>query len=336
MSKKPPPAEATEGFGSDSFLDVVANMVGILIILIMVAGLRARDAVVAKVETPAPVVEESVTLKTQASQLKADVEKVFDQAKELSALAAQREEERNLLALMAAAKKADLDERKATLASAEREGFDLQQAAERERIRLAHLERDLADSVEQPKEVVQIKMYPTPLGRTVYGRESHFQLKDNRITYVPIDELVDLVKDEVQRKIHRARDLDQFTETVGPIGNFRLRYVIERVSLPAGSGPGGAAGTFIGVTQLTFLPVQTQLGETLEEALRPQSDFQRALADLDARRVTITFWTYPDSFTMYRTLREKLYQRGYAIAGRPLQHGQPISGSPFGSKSSAQ
>jgi hypothetical protein len=39
---------------------------------------------------------------------------------------------------------------------------------------------------------------------------------------------------------------------------------------------------------------------------------------------------------MYRTLREQLYQRGYSVAGRPLPEGQPIAGSPFGSKSAAQ
>ena len=33
MPQKPPKAEATESFGSDSFLDVIANMVGILIII---------------------------------------------------------------------------------------------------------------------------------------------------------------------------------------------------------------------------------------------------------------------------------------------------------------
>ena len=43
MPKKPPPGEATEAFGSDSFLDIVANMVGILIVLVIIAGLRAKN-----------------------------------------------------------------------------------------------------------------------------------------------------------------------------------------------------------------------------------------------------------------------------------------------------
>ena len=37
-------ARAELGFGSDSFLDIIANIVGILIILIVVAGMRVSNA----------------------------------------------------------------------------------------------------------------------------------------------------------------------------------------------------------------------------------------------------------------------------------------------------
>ncbi|GAB4149963.1 MAG: hypothetical protein Tsb009_24540 [Planctomycetaceae bacterium] len=42
------------GFGSDSFLDIIANIVGILIILIVVAGLRVSRASVEVAESPKP------------------------------------------------------------------------------------------------------------------------------------------------------------------------------------------------------------------------------------------------------------------------------------------
>ena len=50
----------------------------------------------------------------------------------------------------------------------------------------------------------------------------------------------------------------------------------------------------------------------------------------------MTLWTYPDSFEMYRDLKTELYKLGYPTAGRPLPAGEPIAGSPSGSKSSAQ
>ncbi|MCA8999728.1 MAG: hypothetical protein KDA80_22215, partial [Planctomycetaceae bacterium] len=46
-------------FGSDSFLDIVANIVGILIILIVVAGVRVAQApVLSSVVMPEVVIEE--------------------------------------------------------------------------------------------------------------------------------------------------------------------------------------------------------------------------------------------------------------------------------------
>ncbi|MFP6620974.1 MAG: hypothetical protein VB877_16645, partial [Pirellulaceae bacterium] len=42
------PPRVTEDPGQDSFLDIVANLVGILIILVMVVAVRAREAIVAE------------------------------------------------------------------------------------------------------------------------------------------------------------------------------------------------------------------------------------------------------------------------------------------------
>ena len=63
MSRRRPPGELQ--FGSDSFLDVVANIVGILIILIVIAGLRVSQTPVmltpAKTDSTEPVVEPVVS-----------------------------------------------------------------------------------------------------------------------------------------------------------------------------------------------------------------------------------------------------------------------------------
>lgn len=49
------------GFGSDSFLDIIANIVGILIILIVIAGVRVSQAPVLskEVDSASPVESES-------------------------------------------------------------------------------------------------------------------------------------------------------------------------------------------------------------------------------------------------------------------------------------
>lgn len=339
MGRRPQEA-STEAFGTDSFLDIVSNMVGILVILLMVVGLRAKNSVDASVPSE-PTAAEKAALqsvaarRSEAGALQKDVEKVFAKAKELTDLALQKLDERNALAEMAAIKRHEFESQKAKLDDGARVAFELQQAAEAEKVKLASLEQELGNAEAEPsKESIKVKTYPTPLSRTVHGREAHFQLKHGRIVYVPLEELCGEVKREMQRRASNLRDAGAFTDVVGPVGGFRLKYAVERVNVPPRNGQPG--GVYVGVTQLQFQPLGNNLGETIEEALRPDSDLQRALADLDARRITVTFWTYPDSFDLYRKMREHLYERGYAVAGRPLQMNQPISGSPFGTKSSAQ
>lgn len=340
MGHRPQAAAATEAFGTDSFLDIVSNMVGILVILLMVVGVRAKNAV----ETPVPpeqtaaektALQNVAARRSEAGALQKDVEKVFAQAKELTDLALQKLDERNALTEIAAVRRHEFETEKAKLDDGARVAFELQQEAEAEKVKLTSLEQEIGAAEEEPdKESIKVKTYPTPLSRTVHGREAHFQLKHGRIVYVPLDELCGEVKHELQRRASNLRDMSQFVDVVGPVGGFRLKFSVERVAVPPRNGQPG--GMYVGVTQLQFQPLGNNLGETYEEAMRPDSDLQRALADLDARRITVTFWTYPDSFALYRQMREHLYERGYAVAGRPLQMNQPISGSPFGSKSSAQ
>jgi predicted RNase H-like nuclease (RuvC/YqgF family) len=337
MSNKPPRAEATEGFGSDSFLDVVANMVGILIILVMVVGMRIRHEAKGEPEPPAPEIQTAekvlAPLRTQRERLQKDFDKLRDEMGKLYEISSMRYDEREQLGYDAAEAEEILKQRRARLASGEQEAFDIRQAVLMEETRLKDLEAKIRFlSAATPQAAVKIKTYPTPLSRTVHGREAHFQLLGGKIVYVPLNELVDEVKREVQTKAYRLRDLAEITETVGPIGNFRLRYTLERIDIP--NAPAGQS--LARTKEMTMVPTSSDLGETLEQAMAERSDFRRTMSDIDPKRVTVTFWTYPDSFEAYRKLRELLYEKGYTVAGRPLPTGQPISGSPHGSKTAAQ
>ena len=50
----------------------------------------------------------------------------------------------------------------------------------------------------------------------------------------------------------------------------------------------------------------------------------------------LTFWVYPDSFPLYRSLVDFAHKEGYTVAARPLPEGLRIAGSPAGSKSAGQ
>ncbi|MGC3970219.1 MAG: hypothetical protein QM775_23685 [Pirellulales bacterium] len=340
MSRRPPPVDSTESFGSDSFLDIVANMVGIMIILVMIVGMRIKNAAEEPTaETPAAPKIDLAPLQAAAADLERDSRKLLTRAAELDALTSARYDDRAQLGLVVAAQEKALEDQKSKLAETEKASFEVRQALLTESEELRSLEAEIQALVYSPsKEVIKIKTYPTPISRTVYGREVHFQLRKGRITLVPLDQLVDELKHNIEHKTFRPNELDEITETVGPIANFRMRYTLEKVAVPPqvkGNSitPGGV---MVRTTQFTLLPTSDVLGELYADAMARESEFQRVLADLDSRRVTITLWAYNDSFDAYRRLREYLYERGFTVAGRPLPEGQPISGSPYGSKSAAQ
>ena len=96
----------------DSFLDIVANLVGILVILVMVIGVRARGAFVDSrnetaaqpaivsepvVRQPLPNVEEA---KSTVDSLTSAVHQINQAAKQTEALMAVRRQERDRLQVM--------------------------------------------------------------------------------------------------------------------------------------------------------------------------------------------------------------------------------------------
>ena len=92
----------------------------------------------------------------------------------------------------------------------------------------------------------------------------------------------------------------------------------------------------IGFKRWEVVPIGSGLGETVAEAFAPQSQFRHTLSTLNSKAVTITVWTYPDSFREFRTLKLELYKLGFVTAGRPLPEGHPIGGSASGTRSVAE
>jgi hypothetical protein len=129
----------------------------------------------------------------------------------------------------------------------------------------------------------------------------------------------------------------EFTDTLGPIDGFRMRYTFRRYDTsPEDAMQTGQMGATIRLEVAEFLPVAPEMGEPIDVAIRPGSDFRDRLARQDPARTTLTLWVYPDSFEPFRQLRELLHEQGFAVAARPLPEGVPISGSPNGQKSAAE
>lgn len=315
-----------EAMGSDSFLDVVANMVGIVIILVMVAGLRSKTAPerVARLKADGPEVRELADQEETARVLKEQVLRLADDIAVTHSHAALAFETRNAVAFEVTRRKKELDERREALNAEERANFDLDRATAAVKQEIDQLERRRQAAAEAPEKTVQVTNYATPISRTVEGKESHFQLRGGLIAHVPMDDFVERIPNELKQQAWKLRQMPEVTSTLGPIDGFRMKYLIVR------------DGNLIRLQQFELIPVSDSLGESLESALSREGEFSRIIAGLNRRRTTVTLWVYPDSFSEFRALKDHLHKLGFAAAGRPLPEGYPIGGSVYGSRSAAE
>ncbi|HJT33143.1 MAG TPA: hypothetical protein VJ783_13960 [Pirellulales bacterium] len=314
-----------EAIGSDSFLDVVTNIVGILIILVMVVGIRIKNLPAQAAVDQDAAKAEVTALAREAESLERDMLGLEDQVRSVTFTAQARFQERGTLAYLLAEHEREINEVKKSLDAQTRTAFDMQRAlsaAEHEANRLEQAKTQ-ASQIKKRKPI-QIKSYPTPISHTVYGNEVYFQLSGGRLTFVPFEDLNGLTRDDAVDKYSRDPTADVIEGEVGPRQGFRAQYVILREA-------NGAA-----YEEIVLLPVAENLGEPIEEAFKESSQFRTRLAQLRSRQTTVTLWTYPDSFVDYARVKELLYTLGFSVAGRPMMAGMPIGGSSTGSRSAAQ
>ena len=327
--------------GSDSFLDVVANMVGILIILVMIVSARAKQMPADAAEAP-PTVEISPEkvlnpLVAESNSLQTDVKRLAAQSYQLQMDLANRVDQRDEMSLLAARMEEELAKQREKLEGSSQADFDLRRAFNEARTQLDSLQQQ-RDAIQMaPPSQIKVQSLPTPISKTVHGQELHFQLRGGRVQFIPLDELLDTFKETARHKIWKLEDTALMTDTIGPIGGFRMRYEIGRFEISGEEArQAGRGGTVIRLVKWELLPVTLELGETADEALKPGSEFLKTFERKDPSRVTITLWTYPDSFETFRRLKAHLHAGGFAAAGRPLPEDQPIGGSPDGTRSAAQ
>ena len=334
--------QTTDAPGQDSFLDIVANLVGILIILVMVIGVRARDALVEAavagnlkgVETKPPVDLETPGL--AVGPIEADVYAIQIKIDAVRRETATRYLYRSKLYTLKTAVTHQLNQRHRQLDTAQAEAFALHRSLDDAGGELRDLTRMRQAIENQTAPPVVIEHQPTPLAKTVFGKEVHFRLLGGRLAYVPLNELVQKLKGEWQQKLWRLKDSPEVTETIGPIRGFRIKYTIAMGHIGVKTRIGTTQRNVAHVSGFNLIPVSDDLGSPFQEALAAGSEFRSILADLDPQRTTITVWTYPDSFNEFRILKQELRTLDFLTAGRPLPAGHSIGGSPSGSRSAAQ
>ena len=175
----------------------------------------------------------------------------------------------------------------------------------------------------------------SPVARPTAIDEFHFELHRDRVSFVNLDRLLDLAKADAQVRIRMSDRTGLINSQVGPVGSFSLSYVLGRAN--------AGIDELIQRQSIRFdlkgweiVPESEQRGETYEATRNPVSEYARAVHRLSPGRSVVTFWVYPDSFSLYRRLRAELVAGNFSVAGRPLPEGMTIRGSPMGSASAAQ
>ena len=341
--------------GQDSFLDIVANLVGILIILVVIVGASASNRSQQAPIQPDPELEAAYTstiqqienesylthkLRTDNQQLE---QQILDQNRLTAELATQRHRklvQAETLRLQAEEIKTKIDAKLANFDEATRKNQQVQiQLTAAQEALTAELKDTKAQTAAlaasfKPAKNKQLKHYPSPIAKTVFSEEIHFRLSDGKLTYVPLEQLLGLMKDEWRLKAEqRLTHLNHTLETVGPLDGFRLQYQLTAVE----NGPAGARqGRSITFDRFRVIPQPNQPTETVATALTEGSRFRSILSRHEPRRTTVSIWLYPDGFSDHRKIKNWLHENGYQIASWPLEYGRHIAGGPNGFKTSAQ
>lgn len=341
---------------------MITNLVGILVILVIVAGMRGKQEAVAAISGEAPPALSITAVSAAKTPAKptidpAQVQQVKSEAERLAGEHRQTEEEmaqlvqqaellqyehnrhrraQSQLTEMLALGKVRLDELRSKLSGDAQQDFDLQRQIQAAQAELQQLEQAAAAAITTSAPTIEIAANGTPISKIVDGDEVHFQLRNGRIAYVPMEELVEMARREMKPELDRLKTLSQLQEaterefSTPARRGFEMRYALMFAADRAGNR------VSISMSRFEIHPVQSFVGETPAEALAPQSQFRTDISKFGPRTTTITLWTYPDSFAVYRAIQDELRRAGYQVAGRLMPASIPIGGSPQGKKSLAQ
>jgi hypothetical protein len=327
--------------GQDSFLDVITNIVGILILLVLVVGLRTQRSVH---NGPDPQIAEEARVQDQLKKVTNTalstelnvrdlVVKVGDAHNEANFRAG----ERQWLSTAVAEAEQEIAAQRAKLGTEGQRDFDIRQKLNEAQTQLDELTRQQIALMSQDEAPEQLECQPTTLAKAVTGKEVHLLLSDDHLAIVPFDELMEVMKEDITANVWRLRQQDEMERTIGPINGFRLKYCFLKEDVMRQSAAGTyMTGSISRFSHCYFLPVATPTGEPAAESMKPNSELFQHLKQLHPDGTTVTIWTYPGNYDRLRALKRSIRELGFQIAVRPLPKGMPLGASRNGSESLSQ
>lgn len=348
MSRRPIEEEDS---AQDSFLDIVANLVGVIIILVMLVGAKATHDAFSGKEVAVPeekvVVDNGPDEKELEAQLRAARSGVFEARREVEQLATRLiqikreaddfDAERVNLAMHRSVVEEDMARRRELLDSEHQQQYDVQKQIAEYQLTLDALTKEQLGLLTGPETVEELESVPTPLAREIDGNAIHLRLKKGLVSIVPFDELLDEVQNHVEDIRRRLQSSDHVVDTFGPIDGYRIRMTVSRVADPMSIGH--RAGQIMRIEYDQYaevLPTSEGIGQDVEQALMPGGSLYKYLQDHRRVSPSVVVWLYTDSFDDFRLLKRTLWEMGFSMATRPMVPGANIGASPHGTKAAAQ
>jgi hypothetical protein len=326
-------------FSFDSFLDVVANVVGIILRLILVAWVGARSYKAGAPSAPLPALtkEEVAELPDPKDPLAPELERqrralaeaqsyLLEQLKEWQKLRQDSTLTAEELARLSA-RVQEVDSERQNVESKNRQdsqairnaGLSLEEIRERSKRVVAEIE-----ALRKAPPSKQTLRYRTPVSHPLQTEEVLFECRGGRITFIDYGKFQAEIE-SVLRDGDKLRGTNEYSGVTEPVGPFRMRYWVE---IDAYSSKAALSWE--------IEPVAFVRGETVEQALAAGSDFRRVIDSIEPASTAVTLCVYPDSFPLYRKLRDYMHERDIVVAGRPLPEGASIAASRHGTTSRGQ
>lgn len=323
--------------GEDSFMDTIANLVGIMIILVVIVGAKGYAAARTSAREQArDQIEQLKSPASQAENLDRDLDEQIEQLEKYQVETAYRNAERMTLVDRKTLIDQQIRKRLEQLDQQAQQTFEAQAQAQALERDLEKLIRSQGELPEVQKPVVALQHLPTPMAKTVFGKELHVMLRDHQLTVIPWDSLVEQLKSSARATASRNSQRDKFEDVLGPMDGFLMRYRLISKSGLMSDGRVAAMGKMVELERFELEPTGDVIRESIQDSLGAQGRLRSELDSSRSSHTTVTVWVYPESFAEFRMLKELLYKEGYLCAARPLPRDMRIGASPQGSSSTAQ
>ena len=332
-----PHENSDETPGGDSFLDIVANMVGILILLVVVVGVRAGQQVLEPIEKQPELktAELKKSLQSKARIIKASYNKGLKLASQLGITQGEielRNESREELAIYLETLKAEIKQERESLNANDRRTYELGNQIAQLELAIEELSSEhlALTSNDQETETEAIYFDPTPIIRSEVEDQIMLRLRDGQVTYLPMDELYGEIsrgRAALRNQLSRQMGSEAMIQMdYGPNEGF-LIHVIFKIQTVSNGGSVYRQSSVV-VARLEEQGVARS--DSIDSFLEPGTPLTTRLSQIDPKQTVVTLITYPDSYGELPEVEKRLRENGYQVAKALQRADEPIEFSPQG------